>query len=106
MEATRILRVVLAAGLLAGAGVAQNLGMASSTAADRGALFLSPLGSPSNSGKSCDNAQFATIQSAVLAAPTWSTVVVCKGTYTEDVVVSWPLPLKGRDATLRGTPPP
>ena len=103
MEATRILRVVLAAGLLAGVGVAQNLGGASASAAGRGALFVSPLGSPTNSGKSCDSARFTTIQSAVLAAPRWATVVVCKGTYTEDVVVSSPLTLKGRDATIRGT---
>ena len=112
MEATRILRVVLAAGLLAAAGVAQNLGVASASAAgvapasaaDEGALFVSPLGSPSNSGKSCDTAQFTTIQSAVLAAPKWATVVVCKGTYAEDVVVSSPLNLEGRHATIKGTP--
>src|SRR6202166_1356881 len=112
MEATRILRVVLAAGLLAGAGVAQNLGVASASAAgvastvaaDKGALFVSPLGSPGNSGKSCATAQFTTIQSAVLAAPKWATEVVCKGTYAEDVVVSSPLNLEGRHDIIKGTP--
>jgi Right handed beta helix region len=105
MEAARIVRVVLAAGLLAGVGVAQNLGVASASAGDkdRGAIFVSPLGTPTNSGKSCETARYATIQSAVTAAPKWATVVVCKGTYTEDVVVSSPLTLTGRDATIMGT---
>src|SRR6202035_61734 len=105
MEAARIVRVVLAAGLLAGAGVAQNLGVVSASAGDtdRGAIFVSPLGTPTNSGKSCETARYATIQSAVTAAPKWATVVVCKGTYTEDVVVSSPLTLTGHDATIMGT---
>jgi parallel beta-helix repeat protein len=102
MEATRFARVMLAAGLLAGVGVAQNLGVASASTADH-AIFVSRHGNPTNSGNSCQTARYTTIQSAVNAAPKWATVVVCKGTYAEDVVVSKPLTLKGRDATLKGT---
>jgi parallel beta-helix repeat protein len=105
LEAARIVRVLLTAGLLAGVGVAQNLGVASASAGDqdRGAIFVSPHGTPTNSGKSCETARYATIQKAVNAAPKWATVVVCEGTYKEDVVVSSPLTLQGRDATIKGT---
>src|ERR1017187_5173696 len=105
MKPTRIIRFVLAAGLLAGVGVAQNLDVAAASTGDhdRGALFVSPLGARTNSGNSCLHARYATIQSAVTAAPKWATVVVCKGTYTEDVVVSAPLTLEGRNATIKGT---
>jgi Right handed beta helix region len=93
---------MLAAGLLAGVGVAQNLGVASASTADH-AIFVSHQGNPTNSGNSCDTARFTTIQSAVNAASKWATVIVCKGTYAEDVVVSKPLTLEGRDATIKGT---
>jgi parallel beta-helix repeat protein len=105
MQAGRIIRVVLTAGLLAGAGVAQNFGVVSASTADHGtdAIFVSPMGTPTNSGGSCADARYKTIQSAVTAAPKGATVVVCEGTYTEDVVVSAPLTLNGRDATIKGT---
>ena len=48
-------------------------------------------------------ARYKRIQSAVNAAPKWATVVVCEGNIQEDVVVSSPLTLKGRDATIKGT---
>src|ERR1022692_1164478 len=105
MEAARIIRVVLTAGLLAGVGAAQNIGAAAASTGDHDtkAIFVSRLGTPTNSGKSCADARYKRIQSAVNAAPKWATVVVCEGTYTEDVVVSSPLTLKGRDATIKGT---
>jgi hypothetical protein len=105
MEAARIIRVVLTAGLLAGVGAAQNIGVAAASTGDHDtkAIFVSRLGTPTNSGKSCADARYKRIQSAVNAAPKWATVVVCEGTYTEDVVVSSPLTLKGRDATIKGT---
>jgi parallel beta-helix repeat protein len=105
MELARSVRIVLVAGLLAGAGLAHNVGVASASGDDhdRGALFVSPLGNPANPGESCATARYSTIQSAVNAAPKWATVVVCKGTYTEDVVVSSPLTLKGHDAKIQGT---
>ena len=71
----------------------------------RGALFVSPSGSSDNRGRSCDSATFSTIQSAVDAAAPGATVFVCPGTYTEDVVISQPLKLIGRDgATIQGAP--
>jgi hypothetical protein len=70
-----------------------------------GAIFVSPSGSPGSRDRSCDSAAFSTIQSAVTAAPTGATVVVCPGTYTEDVVISQPLRLIGRDdPTIQGAP--
>jgi Right handed beta helix region len=102
VQLARTFRVVLAAGLLAGVGLAQNVRVASASE-DTGALFVSPSASPANPGRSCDTARYSTIQSAVDAAAKGATVVVCKGTYTEDVVVSSPLTLTGRDAKIQGT---
>ncbi len=106
MQAARKIRVIFTAGLVAGAGLALNLGVASASANshDSDAIFVSPAGASTNSGESCNTARYATIQSAVNAAPKWATVVVCKGTYTEDVVVSAPLDLEGRNATIKGSP--
>jgi len=67
-------------------------------------LFVSPTGNSSNDGSSCDNATFSTIQSAVDAANAGDTVIVCAGTYAEDVVVSTPLSLVGEDAVIEGVP--
>ena len=66
-------------------------------------LFVAGNGTPTNSGASCGTARFATIQSAVNAAGPGATVVVCPGTYTEDVVVSAPLSLIGRQAVVMGS---
>jgi len=48
----------------------------------------------------CNRAGYATITSAVAAASAGDTVVVCPGTYTEDVVVAKRLNLVGRHATI------
>ena len=63
-----------------------------------------PPADSSNDGSSCDAATFSTIQSAVDAASAGDTVVVCAGTYPEDVVVSTPLTLVGDDAVIQGVP--
>lgn len=63
-------------------------------------LFVSKQGKPHNSDRSCRSARFRTIQSAVNAAPAGGTVVVCSGTYHEQVVLSKPLTLKGQRATI------
>lgn len=63
-------------------------------------LYVSPLGNPKNNGESCRSARFRTIQSAVSAAPARGTVVVCGGTYHEQVVISKPLSLVGKHATI------
>lgn len=68
-----------------------------------GSLFVSPTGSPSNSGGSCSQAQYSTIQSAVNAAAPSSTVIVCAGTYAEDVTVPEALTLQGEDAVINAT---
>ena len=52
------------------------------------AIFVSPDASSSNSGWSCDDATFTSINAAVTAAPAGGTVVVCEGTYKEDVLVN------------------
>ena len=100
----RIAGSVLASALLVGAMILQSAGVASAdTATKKTTLFVSPAGNSSNSGSSCRTARYSTIQSAVDAAPSWATVVVCQGTYTEDVIVSTPLSLEGRDAVIQGT---
>jgi len=88
---------LLAAGVVvAGAGVAS---------ADTGwhhsrALYVSAKAKPGNSDRSCRSAAFQTIQSAVNAASAGGTVVVCPGTYHEQVVIPKPLSLKGEHATI------
>lgn len=65
---------------------------------------MSPSGRSGAEDRSCDTAAYSTIQSAVSAAPDGSTVVVCRGTYHEDVIVSRSLSLLGRDAVIEGSP--
>jgi nitrous oxidase accessory protein NosD len=68
-------------------------------------VYVSPTGSAAARDRNCRSAAFSTVQSAVDAASAGSTVVVCGGSYTEDVIVSTPLTLKGRaGATIQGTP--
>ena len=43
------------------------------------AIFVSPQGSSTNSGWSCDDATFTSINAAVAAAPIGGTVIVCEG---------------------------
>jgi Right handed beta helix region len=70
-----------------------------------GALFVSPTGATGSDDRSCHTAAYTTIQSAVDAAPSGGEVVVCPGTYTEDVVISQPLKLIGLvGATIQGAP--
>jgi parallel beta-helix repeat protein len=69
----------------------------------QGGFFVSPQGSSSGWGDSCDNANFTSIGAAVAAAPAGATVVVCPGTYQEDVLVNKALSLLGRDATIDAT---
>jgi hypothetical protein len=51
-------------------------------------------------GYGCYNAQYSTISSAVAAAQPGSTIYVCPGTYSEDVVVGEPLTIIGTDAVV------
>jgi parallel beta-helix repeat protein len=65
-----------------------------------GTLYVSPTGASANSDESCDQARYSTIQSAVMAAAPGSTVIVCAGTYAEDVTVAEALRLQGRNAVI------
>ena len=56
-----------------------------------------------NQGSNCGHAQYSTIGAAVAAANPGDTVVVCSGTYTEDVVITKPLTLIGQNATINAT---
>jgi nitrous oxidase accessory protein NosD len=67
------------------------------------ALYVSPDGTSTNKGHSCRSATFDSIAAAVAAARTGGTVVVCHGTYAEDVLVSKSLHLVGHHATIDAT---
>jgi hypothetical protein len=107
MKSNRFVRLasaLLAPLLVAGAVVAQ----AGAASADVGrhsshVLYVSRDAKPSNSDRSCRSAAFRTIQSAVSAAPAGGTVVVCRGTYHEQVVITKPLSLAGQRATIDET---
>jgi nitrous oxidase accessory protein NosD len=68
-----------------------------------GSVYVSPQGSAGAAGTSCGTAAYSTIGAAVAAAPTGGTVVVCAGTYKEDVLVQKPLTLVGIAATIDAT---
>jgi Right handed beta helix region len=53
-----------------------------------------------NNEWNCGHPQYSTINSAVTAAKPGDTVVVCPGTYKEDVVITKPLTLVGQNATV------
>jgi hypothetical protein len=70
-----------------------------------GALYVSPHGTSGAADGSCDSAAYSKVQAAVDAAPAGSTVVVCRGSYTEDVIISTPLKLVGqKGAVIHGSP--
>lgn len=96
------LAAALSVPLLAAGVVVAGAGAAS---ADDGwhnshVLYVSAGAKHWNSDRSCRSAKFTTIQSAVDAARPGGTVVVCPGTYHEQVVISKPLTLKGKNATI------
>jgi hypothetical protein len=92
-----LLAACLAAGAVASVSTA---GPAAS-----GALYVSPHGAAGAADGSCDSAAYSRIQAAVDAAPAGGTVVVCRGSYKEDVIVSAPLRLTGqKGAVVHGSP--
>ena len=99
----RLAVALLAPLLVAGVVVAQ----AGTAFADTGhhghVLYVSASAKHWNSDRSCRSAAFKTIQSAVNAAPAGGTVVVCPGTYHEQVVIAKPLTLTGKQATIDET---
>jgi hypothetical protein len=87
--------VLVVAGMLAQAGPA-----GASASHGQRALFVSKNASPSGSGRSCSTARYKTIGSALKAARPWSAVVVCPGSYHEQVVIKKPVSLIGLHATI------
>lgn len=63
-------------------------------------LFVSTAGALGHEGESCATAKYSTIGAAVAAAHSDDTIHVCKGTYTEMVVVTKELKLIGFHATV------
>ena len=109
MTSKRIGRIagwLLAPLLVAGVVTAQAGAASAATAGNTGnnghhkTLYVSPHAWPWGADRSCRSARFRTIQSAVNAARPGSTVVVCKGTYHEQVVITKPLSLRGQRATI------
>ena len=104
MKSKRSVRLAcaLAAPLLAATAIAAQASIASAAPAGHGshALYVSPKAEPHARDRSCRTAAFSTIQSAVNAAPAGGTVVVCTGTYHEQVVLSKPLSLQGQHAVI------
>jgi hypothetical protein len=94
--------VLIAGTVMAQTGVA-SAAVQGGNGGQHGTLFVSPRANGHNSDRSCGSARFRTIQSAVKAAPAGGTVVVCKGTYHEQVVVNKPLSLVGSRATIDET---
>jgi Right handed beta helix region len=72
-----------------------------------GTVYVSPHATRYGAGVSCRTASYRNINAAVAAAAPGGTVVVCPGTYHETVVVTKPLNLVGRHATINahGQPP-
>lgn len=104
MKSNRSIRLAgaLMVPLLAAGAVVAHAGVASANASWSSArtVYVSPHGNPNNHGNSCRSARFRTIRSAVSAAPAGGTVVVCAGTYHEQVVVAKRLSLIGQRATI------
>jgi nitrous oxidase accessory protein NosD len=104
MISTRFIRLacaLVAPALAVGVLVAQA-GVASAKASwfSGNTLFVAPSGNQNNNGTSCHSAGFSTIQSAVDAAPAKATIIVCSGTYHEQVVISKPVALIGQQAII------
>jgi parallel beta-helix repeat protein len=66
----------------------------------KSALYVSPSGKSGASDHNCSSAAYSTVQSAVDAVPSGGTVVVCRGTFTEDVIVSKSLTLSGQHGAV------
>ena len=63
-------------------------------------VFVSHHSAKRGADTSCSTARYHDINTAIAAVSTGGTVVVCAGTYDEQVVVTKPLNLYGRGATI------
>ena len=106
MTSKRIGRIagwMLAPLLVAGVVSAQAAVASAATTGNNGyhkTLYVSPYAWPGGADRSCHSARFRTIQSAVNTAPSGGNVVVCRGTYHEQVVITKPVSLHGQRATI------
>ncbi len=105
MTSRRIRRIagwMLAPLLVAGVVAAQTGAASAATTANDSytTLYVSPHASSRAPGLSCRSASFRTIQSAVNAAGPGGAVVVCQGTYHEQVVLTKPVSLQGQGAII------
>lgn len=97
--------------ILLALGAAASLLAFGATAAQAWAvttIYVSPSGTPGGSDTSCSTAGYSGINTAIAAASSGSTVVVCRGTYHAQVIVSKPLNLIGRRGAVvnaKGQPP-
>jgi hypothetical protein len=73
---------------------------AKNTQGHKAALYVAPSGKTGAKDQSCQSAAYTSIQSAVDAASSGQAVVVCKGSYTEDVIISSPLTLTGQHGSV------
>ena len=93
-------------GLVVGLAAAASVLVAGTpaSAATGDALYVSPHGSSGAAGKNCGTATYSSNKTAVAGASTGSTIVVCPGTYSEDVIVAKSLSLVGQgDVTIDAT---
>jgi Periplasmic copper-binding protein (NosD) len=109
MTSKRIRRVAgwMLAPLLVAGTVAAQAGMASAATASQNdyhrVLYVSPHAWPWGADRSCRSARYRSIQAAVNAVRPGGTVVVCPGTYHEQVVIAKPVSLQGQRATIDET---
>lgn len=88
------------AAVLAGGVLVFSTGMASASTGAGDPLYVSGSAAPTNAGTSCATARYMTISTAVSAAARGGTIVVCPGTYHEQVSVAKPLRLLGQHAVI------
>jgi hypothetical protein len=96
-----VFAVALVAGAVSGAAFASASGHHGH--GHKGTLYVSAKGKSGAADRNCGSAAYTTIQAAVDAAHSGGTVVVCRGAYTEDVIVSSPLNLIGHRAVIHGS---
>lgn len=83
-------------------------GATAAQASTSGTTYVSPHGHAGGSDHSCGTARYSDINAAIAATRAGGTVVVCRGTYDTQAVVTKPLNLAGRPgATInaKGQPP-
>ena len=98
------LAVALVAGVAASAAVADRGHHHGHGHGRKAALYVSAKGTTGAADRNCHSAGYSTVQAAVDAAPASGTVVVCRGSYTEDVIISNPLKLLGNhEAVIHGS---